>query len=181
MVKPFVTLVFAVVLLAAAPLRAGAQQLPIDAFFGFFTGSGIAENADSLYFGVTVRDLDVTIGPDGDGFYVEWTSIIRGGGDPAAPDVRERISQMSFEPSERPGIFRSVDNGDPLTGAAYAWAYVANTTLTVHIMAIRDDGGYLINTYDRTLSGNGMELRFTSRRDGESVRTVEARLVKAAN
>ena len=46
-----------------------------------------------------------------------------GGGDPAAPDVRERISRMSFEPSDRPGIFGAVDSGDLLSAEAFAWAW----------------------------------------------------------
>ncbi len=181
MTKSLVMLVLAAVLFVAPTHRSSAQQLPVDAFYGFFTGTGIAENSDSLYFGVTVRDLDVTIGAEDDGFYVEWTSIIRGGGTPAAPEVRERISRMSFEPSGRPGIFRALGTGNPLTEEALAWAYVANATLTLHIMAVRDDGGYEINTYNRTLSGTGMDLQFTSRRNGEAIRTVEGRLVKAAN
>ena len=181
MIRSLLVCALAGLFLATTPQQTSAQQLPIDAFYGYFSGSGIAENSDSLYFGVTVRDLDVTIGPEGNGFYVEWISIIRGGGDPAAPNVRERNSRMSFELSARPGIFRALNTGSPLTGEVLAWASIANTTLTVHIMAIRDDGGYEINTYSRTLSGTGMDLNFTSRRNGESIRTVEGRLVKTAN
>ena len=79
----------------AAP-AASAQSLPIDAFYGHFQGSGVAENSDSLYFGVTVRDLDVRIGAEGTGFYVEWTSVIRGGGDPNNPDIRRRTQRDVF-------------------------------------------------------------------------------------
>ena len=163
----------------AAPVR--AQGLDITAFYGTFNGSGIAENADSLYFGVTVRDLDVTIGPENDGFFVEWTSIIRGGGDPNNPDVRERTSRVAFGPSDRPGIFRGRGATDPLTGDPVAWAYVADSTLTVHIMVIDDAGNYQIQTYDRTLTGTGMQLDFASRTNGEALRRVEGRLVKASN
>ena len=34
--------------------------------------------------------------------------------------------------------------------------------------------------YDRTLSGTGMDLKFTMRREREPVRTVNAKLVKTA-
>ena len=166
-------------LVAAGAAR--AQDLDIAAFYGTFQGSGIAENADSLYFGVTVRDLDVVIGPQGDGFFVEWTSIIRGGGDPNNPDVRERTSRMVFTASQRPGIFRGDGATDPLSGDPVAWAYIADATLTVHIMVVDDAGNYLIQTYDRTLGGTGMQLNFASRANGEAVRRVEARLVKAAD
>lgn len=172
-------LVAVIVFVATAPAR--AQDLDVSAFYGTFAGSGIAENADSLYFGVTVRDLDVTIGPDGDGFFVEWTSIIRGGGDPNNPDVRKRTSRVAFDPSERSGIFRGRDGSDAVAGDPVAWAYVADTTLTVHIMAIDDDGNYRIQSYDRTLNGAGMQLDFASRTNGEASRRVEGRLVKASN
>ena len=169
------------IVLAAVAAPARAQDLAINAFYGTFNGSGIAENADSLYFGVTVRDLDVTIGPDGAGFFVEWTSIIRGGGDPNNPDVRERTSRVAFTPSDRPGVFQGTGARDPLTGDPVAWAHIADNTLTVHIMVIDDSGNYRIQTYDRTLTGTGMQLDFASRTNGEAVRRVEGRLVKAAN
>ena len=65
------------------PPAVAAQDLPLNAFFGKFSGSGLAQDADRLYFGVTVRDLDVSIEPKDSGFFVEWTSVIRAGGDPA--------------------------------------------------------------------------------------------------
>ncbi len=60
---------------AFVAVGARAQDLPIAAFFGSFKGGGVAENRDSIYFGVTVRDLDVTIRPEGSGFRVDWTTI----------------------------------------------------------------------------------------------------------
>ena len=40
---------------------APARDLSIKAFFGTFTGTGLAKTEDSQYFGVTVRDLDAKI------------------------------------------------------------------------------------------------------------------------
>ncbi len=45
-----------------------ADDLPLQAFYGHYQGSGVAENSDSLYFGVTVRDLDVRIAPEAPDF-----------------------------------------------------------------------------------------------------------------
>ena len=74
------------------------ENLPAAAFFGTFQGSGYAENRDSLYFGTTVRDLDVVIAPAGAGFSVTWTTVIRGGGDPDKPEqsaaVRDRAAAV---------------------------------------------------------------------------------------
>lgn len=163
------------------PTLATAQGLPIDAFYGQFQGSGIAENDDSLYFGVTVRDVDVHIGPHDQGFYVEWTSVIRGGGDPDNPQIRRRTSRVDFLPGDRPGVFPARNSGSILAGEPAIWARIVDQTLTVHVIAMAGDGGYQVQTYDRTLTGNGMELRFKSIRDGEPVRSVNARLVKVAN
>ena len=60
---------------------ASAAEPNITAFYGKFQGGATAENDASIYFGVTARDFNVTIGPAGNGFSVEWTSVIRGGGE----------------------------------------------------------------------------------------------------
>ncbi|NNE84877.1 MAG: hypothetical protein HKN28_13005 [Alphaproteobacteria bacterium] len=167
-------------LLLAAPITAQAQNLPVDAFYGHFQGSGIAENEDSLYFGVTVRDLDVRIGPEADGFYVEWTSVIRGGGDPNNPDIRKRSARVAFSPSERPNVFLSKTATNPMKDGLI-WARVLDQTLTVNVMRVNDEGSYIVQTYNRTLSGTGMTLNFVNTADGEPLRQVEARLVKVGN
>lgn len=165
----------ALLVVAVAP-NAMAQTLPVDAFYGHFQGSGIAENEDSLYFGVTVRDLDVRIGPEAGGFYVEWTSVIRGGGDPNNPDVRKRSQRVSFSPSSKANVFTSKSN-NPMNGALI-WARIKDRTLTVNVMRVSDTGSYTVQTYDRTVSGTGMILNFVNTKDGEPRRQVEARLVK---
>lgn len=169
----------ALLLLAASP-GANAQTLPIDGFYGHFQGSGIAENEDSLYFGVTVRDLDVRIGPEADGFYVEWTSVIRGGGDPNNPDVRRRSQRIAFSPSERANVFTSKSATDPMKGGL-VWARIKDQTLTVNVMSISNNGSYTVQTYNRTVGGSGMTLKFINTTDGEPRRQVEARLVKVGN
>ncbi len=165
-------------LLATGP--ASAQDLPVKAFFGHFQGSGVAENSDSLYFGVTVRDLDVKIGGEGSGFYVEWTSVIRGGGDPNNPDIRRRTQRMSFVPGNAPTVFNVADRQDP-RGDGLAWANINGQTLSVHVMKITESGGYVIQTYNRTLEGTGMRLKFINVANGEPQREVDARLVKVGN
>jgi len=166
----------ALLLLAAAP-ASRAESLPISGFYGHYQGSGIAENEDSLYFGVTVRDLDVRIGPDAGGFYVEWTSVIRGGGDPNSPDVRRRTQKVSFAPGDNPNIFVSKSATNPMKGGL-VWARIKEQTLTVNVMLVADNGSYTVQTYNRTLNGNGMTLNFVNTTDGEPQRHVEARLVK---
>ena len=172
-------LLLATTLVAAVPVA--AQNLPLSAFYGRFEGSGIAENRQSLYFGVTVRDMDVVIGPDGDGFFVEWTTVIRSGGDPNNPDVRRRQTRIAFDPSDRKDVFVAREQGEPLRGGAYTWSRLSGTALIVYVLAIDSDGSYIIQRYARSLSDTGMQMDFSRRRDGEEVLMVRGRLVKVAN
>ncbi len=169
----------ALALLVAAANPARAQTLPLDAFFGTFEGTGLARSDVSDYFGLTVRDLDVTIGPAaGGGLTIAWTTVIRSGGDPDNPNVRRKSASVTFTPSERPGIYRATDASDVLGGGSYAWAYVDGYSLVVHSLSVPDGGAYVMQTYKRTLSDLGMSLEFTSVRDGETLRRVEGRLTK---
>ena len=69
---------------------------------------------------------------------------------------------------------------DPM-GDGFVWAHVTDQTLTVNVMLISKDGSYAIQTYDRTLSGTGMGLKFVNVANGEPNREVSARLVKTGN
>ncbi|MBM3559608.1 MAG: hypothetical protein FJX53_07000 [Alphaproteobacteria bacterium] len=166
-------------LLAAAPLPAAAQDLNIAAFHGRFQGSGVSENADSLYFGVTVRDFDVTLGPDGAGFFVEWTTVIHSGDNSTRPEVRRRTDRMVFAPAGPARVWRATPPGNPW-GDGIAWAKLKKQTLTVPVMRVTEDGGWIVQSYARTLTGTGMELDFVVVRDGEAQRHVKGRLVKVA-
>lgn len=164
-------------LVVVVPAHAQRTLTPA-AFYGVWTGSGIAENRDSIYFAVTQRDLDVTIKPADNGFSVSWTTVIRKGGDPARPNVRQRATTLTFRPSPHGHVWRAVESGDPLMGQTLAWARIDHQTLTIYQMTVLANGAYEIEQYDRTLTGTGMDLKFALRRDREPVRTVNAKLVK---
>ena len=174
------TALLSAVLLMFGTLTARAQDLPISAFYGTWQGNGIAENADSLYFAITTRDFDVVIRESGSGFTVTWTTVIRSGGDPNNPDVRRREASLTFRPTDRPGVYESTDSGDPLDGEVLSWARISGNTLSVHQMTLNDTGGFELTTYDRTITGLGMDLSFRRLRDGEQVRSVSGRLIKIA-
>ncbi len=168
-------------LLVAATLPAAARDLSLDAFFGTFKGTGVAENRDSLYFGVTVRDLDVSIKPaDGQGFAVEWSTVIRSGGDPANPDVQRKTQRVEYRPGPQPGVYVSTDNGDPLSGQPYSWARIEGQSLITHLLTVGKSGAYEIQSYARTLTPTGMSFTFRRTREGEEVRTVKGQLIKYA-
>ena len=161
-----------------SPVR--AQDLTIAAFFGTFKGGGVAENRDSIYFGITVRDFDVSIRPAGNGFSVEWATIIRKGGDPNNPDVRRKAQTATFVPTGQPGVYRATDLADPLSGGRYTWARLEGSTLMVYIMTIDAKGRYSVQSYARTLHPSGMDFVFQRIRDGDELRTVKGKLIKYA-
>ena len=172
-------LVASFIVVAAGAAAAQDRNRPIDAFFGTFSGGAIAENEDSIYFAVTARDTDVTIRPEGKGFSVNWTSVIRRGGDPKKPDVRRKSTTKAFAPTGTAGLYRAAGKlADPLEGDELSWARIKGSTLTVYLMVIDSAGAYQLQRYDRTLSPTGMQLTFTRVKDGERVRTVKGRLVK---
>jgi hypothetical protein len=164
----------------AAP-AAPARTLDIRAFFGSFSGSGLADGEDTAYLGVTPRDLDVRIAATGEnGFTVSWTTVLRVGGDAQNPEVRRRATSLTFRPGPRPGLFTALDNGDPLQGGMLSWARISRSTLTIHQFSVRDGGQHEIQTYARTLTGSGMDLVYTRVVDGERQRRVRGKLVKNA-
>lgn len=175
------TFTFLVALLGAvlvAPAGASAKDLTIEAFYGKFSGGGVAENADSIYFAVTSRDFDVEIQPQGRGFKIDWTSIIRRGGDPRNPKVKRRQSTKTLLPTDAPGVFHGSESGDPLKGKELCWARIRGNTLSVFLMTVGKNGSSELQQYDRTLSGTGMKLMFQSWRDGDRLRAVSGRLIK---
>ena len=171
-------------LLVALPVglsSIAAKAQGVEKFFGHFEGSGISENADSIYFAVSVRDLDVKISaaPNG-GFSLDWTTVTREKGDPNNPKVKRKQAALTFMPAKNPGVYRTESGGDPLDGAPIWWSRVDGNSLYTYRMQINDDGTWRVQKYVRTVSGSGMTLVFESIKDGEQVRQVRAKLIKVS-
>ena len=142
--NPGAVVLFAALVCAPMTVAAQSNQTPA-AFFGTFTGTGVAKNRDSIYFAVTVRDLDVRIGPaQGGGFQITWTTVIRRGGDPARPDIRRKSTTKTLVPTGAPGRYRCTDSGDPLAGKELCWARIRGATLSLFLMAVDEAGTYLL-------------------------------------
>jgi hypothetical protein len=187
--KKIFAIVLAIIALGAAagpvaaqprPLQSG-RDLPIAAFSGRFTGSGIAAGEDADYLGVTQRDLDVEIQPQGSGFSATWRTVVRQGGTPGNPRVRTREVALTFVPLGRPGLYRANESGDPTGGQALVWARIRGSTLYIYEINMIEDGRWDVQTYARTVSGSGMQLEYTRLVDGERRRIVRGRMVKQAN
>ena len=98
--------------------------------------------------------------------------------DPNNPDIRRREATLTFRPSDRADIYEATASESPLDGGVMSWARIDGNTLSIYQMTLNDTGGYELTSYDRTLTGTGMELAFRRLRDGDEVRTVTARLIK---
>lgn len=151
-----------------------AEDKSPEAFYGKYSGTGISQNPVVGDFGFDNRDMDVEIGPEGNGFFVAWTTVID---DFKTDEPRHRESRLSFVPSARAGVFvdaaAAVQGGEQL-----AWASIKESTLTVSVLTILGAGGYAVQTYHRTLTEDGMSLYFFSDRDGQTGRVVTSFLSK---
>jgi hypothetical protein len=174
-------ILMALAILLAAAGGAAAQDLSIKAFYGHYSGGGVAETPDSLFFDVTARDLDVVIAPAAGGVRIAWTTVLRKGGDPNNPEVVKKSTEITFKATDRPNLFIEDRNANAFDGAPLSWARIEGQTLTTYTFAIEEDGIYGLATYARTVGPGGMDLLFSSIRDGHPVRSVKAKLVKQGN
>jgi hypothetical protein len=167
------TCIFALVAAVMAPTPGGAEDgSGIKAFYGRFKGEGVAKNRDNLDFSRTMRDLDTTIAPSGEGgFTVTWSTVIRDG---AAN--RKIDNALSFVPAGKPGVFKGADNGDPITKGYYAWARLDDRTLVVNVIEVAPDGQGRWQVYERRLTGDGMELTFRRLDPSGALRIVSGKL-----
>jgi len=135
----------AVVLSCAAPLFVApswAADPLAKGFYGSFSGTGLAEtqpNGKTLK--VKPRDFDVTISPNGDGFTVSWNTTeytIR----PYNSSLEKEKATVNFQPTSRPGVFRSDLASDVTAGEPLYWAIVQGNTLMVYRLVTDDKGKF---------------------------------------
>jgi len=167
-----------IVALAAGGVMGGgaawAQSSALKAFFGTYAGASLMPSVEML-----PRDLRVSIMPaKADGFIIQWQTLLFKYGEPQ----RRNSQLLEFRPTENdPSLYEAVESDgsgggkppkSPLDGGTFAWAYVQGKLMSIHILSIVERGGYVLQTYDRTLNRAGMSLAFTRVRNG----TVEQRL-----
>jgi hypothetical protein len=166
-----------VVALAFGVAAAQAEDAAPEDFFGRYVGSSVAHSVNAADLSITLRDLDVEIGPEGDGFYVAWNTVIA---DPADDSLRRNQARVDFVPSGRPGIY-SQRGAERELDERLSWGAIDADTLSVRTVSILDDGRYVVQTYHRSLVEDGLRLIFISDIDGQVVRLVNARLERAGN
>jgi hypothetical protein len=163
-------------LVAAA---AEAQDAALQRFFGTYAGEAISETGDDL----DKRDINAEITPQGKGFKVRFTVVVKRGSDKPKRDEYT----IAFLPSKRPNIYSSAMRTDvfgnavpkdPLVGDPYMWARLDGNKLWRYALFVTESGGYEMQTYEYTLTPTGLDLRYSRVRDGEVLRTVTGKLKK---
>ena len=158
---------------------AEAQSGGIQRFYGSYVGEAVSESGDEL----DKRDISAEITPQGKGFKVKWTVVIKRGSD----KPRRVEYTIAFSPTKRPDIYSSQMRTDvfgnavpldPLAGDPYIWARIDGNKFWMYALFVTDTGGYEMQTYERTLVPDGMDLRYSRVRDGEVLRTVIGKLKK---
>ncbi len=177
-------LILVAVTAALAVPAARSEDLPIQAFYGEFEGRTLFPMGEPRN-----RELSVLIRPAGRfGFAVEWQTTIH-----KANKTTRRDQTLVFEPTPRTRVYSaalpSSDAPSPPDGAAprvpglaegapYAWARLGGRTLTVNVFTIEDDGDYVVQTYNRTLTDKGMQLEFMRVRDGHIEQQIKGNLTR---
>ncbi|MFO1061974.1 MAG: hypothetical protein U1E53_34005 [Dongiaceae bacterium] len=162
-------------LLPAAAVAAAAGDAGLDRFVGLFQGQAQGEATDR-FFVSSYRDVRVELRREGDGFRLAWSTLIRDAEDAAGQRLRR--SELHFIPGPSPRTWRTAAAAEPFTGRPGAWAVLAGNRLTVQVLAIDPAGGWELQTYERTLEGDAMALRFSRLAPGRPELVVTGRLTR---
>ncbi len=171
------------ILLAIWAGAAAAQETRrISDYYGSYVGQSISDNGA----GLSARDLSVTIKPTKEGFNLTWITVIH------RPDGKSSHKSYSidFTKTPRQGIWGSAMRSDAFGGrrpvdplredVPFVWATLRGATLTVNALLIIQDGGYELQTYERTLIKEGMKLTFTRLRNGERLKQITGMMSRVA-
>lgn len=153
-----------------------ADALSIADFVGHFSGEAQAQASDRFFI-QQLRDTDVDLRAEDDGFRLRWTTVIHSGeGD--TTKLRQRAAEMRLVAGPLPHQFRTAEPFEPFTEKPTAWAYIEGNRLVVHVLSIMADGNYELQTYERTLSDNTMTLHFSRISPGQPELVVSGRLIR---
>lgn len=168
---------FVVLLFALFSGTALAADRPISDFYGEYVGSSLSGQGSDL----EERDINVIISEEKRGFNVAWSTIsAREGG-----ALKRKSYSISFRRTNRDNIYQSAMRTDvfgneapnnPMEGDPYVWARIAGDTLSVYALIVTDTGSYDMQAYHRTLTPEGMKLRFSRTVEGEEKKVIAGEL-----
>jgi hypothetical protein len=168
---------------------AAADDATIEDFFGDWRGVELHVSGDVDALDPAPADLDVRLGAEEAGFHMSWTAF---GREKDGGFGRQKID-ASFSATDRPGVFAfepgsssllsrlfaDPATANPLEGEALLWARLSGATLTVYSLAIGADGRFDLDRYARTLTDQGMAVRYDHRIENDRILTVEGRVERS--
>ena len=162
-----VVLALVLPLLLAWAGGAAARDAALEDFFGPWIGQTVGDQP-------VERRGTLLIEPrEPGGFAIEWTSFEA----EADGEARVRRRSLAFAPAGREGLWRGEGDNDPVAGTA-AWAYIADRTLTINVVAVLDDGRLERQVYYRTLTRDGLTLAYRRFLDDEIERALELKFFR---
>lgn len=166
-------------LLALVHGDAQGASTSFERFFGSYKGV-----STSIPKGETAkREISVTIGPNKDGFKVDWETVMR----KANGDVRRRRWSVDFRPTRRKNIYASAMRknlfghavpNNPLKGDPLVWATVAGDSFIVYAARVMDSGTQDLEIYKRTLTSQGIHSEFHRFHDAQEIRRITSDLAR---
>lgn len=169
--------VYLTAMLGFAVAQPAMAAQDIEQFIGEYVGQTTFTDEGVEY----QRDLGVSISQTKQGFKVIWNTTTH----KPSGEIKTKTHDIEFVSTKRENIYSSamrtnVFGGrtalDPMEGDPYVWARITDDTLSVYALLVTEEGGYEMQVYDRTLTPDGLDLRFSRIRDGENLRLIEARL-----
>lgn len=173
----FWALLFVVI---AGPL--GAAERNVADFYGEYVGRTVSGEDDSL----NERDINVSIKEIKRGFNIAWSTVIHRTGSESkrksySIDFRRTNRDNIFQSAMRKDVFGTQSPNDPMKGDPYVWARIKGETLSVYALIVTDDGSYDMQAYHRTLTKDGMNLRFSRTVEGEQKKVILGELKRVMN
>jgi hypothetical protein len=153
-----------------------ADALSIADFVGHFRGEAQVQAGDRFFI-QQLRDAEVDLRTEADGFRLTWTTLIHYD-ESDSTKIRRRNAELRFVTGSMANQFRSPGPFEPFTEKPAAWAYIDHNILVVHVLSILAEGNYELQTYERSLAGNVMTLRFSRVFPGRPELVVSGRLTR---
>jgi hypothetical protein len=175
------------ILLLALAAGTPAFAASLADFFGSYVG--VADVRDAADRVVEQRHMDIELRPfRRGGFQVSWVNVTLVDGRRDVPGVQRRVAQVAFEPSEGKNFFVEAhmtnpfvqrEEITPMAGDPVRWAKLDEEGLHIFSFVVLPNGRYELQTYTRRLTDVGLDLIFERVVDGDTLRRIEGRTVRA--
>ena len=183
--RPF-ALTTLLVLLLLPVAAASAAEDPVEPFLGTFVGTAqVLDRAGRI---LETRDMDITIAEGQRGaFTVTWINVTLVDGRRDVPGVKRRVDTVALAPGPEPGIYLEQSRGslfarrqeaDVMKGEPLRWARIDGNRLGMFSLVVLEDGGYALQSYERILTDNGMDIEFRRIENGREVRRIRGQTIR---